>query len=118
MEWPCSEVWDGRPPRVLVYLEKGNQFFCWSMYWQQFELVYLFRVAATVEVKVRPKGLGLGADHTVLQNAAKGLAKPKEGDEELKVVVGANVQLLSGKHQGLYGQVSIILVKYNTNSIR
>lgn len=63
------------------------------------------RVAAPMEVKLRPKGLGLGADRTVLENAAKALTKPKDGEEELKVVVGANVQLLSGKHQGLYGQV-------------
>jgi hypothetical protein len=59
-----------------------------------------------MEVKLRPKGLGLGADRTVLENAAKALTKPKEGEEELKVIIGANVQLLSGKHQGLYGQVS------------
>ena len=59
-----------------------------------------------MEVKLRPKGLGLGADRTVLENAAKALSKPKEGEEKLKVIIGANVQLLSGKHQGLYGQVS------------
>ncbi len=67
---------------------------------------FQLRVAAPMEVKLRPKGLGLGADRTVLENAAKALTKPKEGEEELKVVIGANVQLLSGKHQGLYGQVS------------
>ena len=58
-----------------------------------------------MEVKLRPKGLGLGADRTVLENAAKAMTKPKEGEEELKVIVGASVQLLSGKNQGLYGQV-------------
>lgn len=59
-----------------------------------------------MHVKVRPKGLGLGADRSVLENAAKAIAKSaKEGEEELKIIVGAFVQVLSGKHQGLYGQV-------------
>uniref|UniRef100_A0A0P5MGM2 G patch domain and KOW motifs-containing protein n=1 Tax=Daphnia magna TaxID=35525 RepID=A0A0P5MGM2_9CRUS len=78
-----------------------------GMGWKASEGIGLSRkgVAAPMEVKLRPKGLGLGADRTVLENAAKALTKPKDGEEELKVVVGANVQLLSGKHQGLYGQV-------------
>ncbi|XP_046651868.1 G-patch domain and KOW motifs-containing protein-like [Daphnia pulicaria] len=78
-----------------------------GMGWKASEGIGLSRkgVAAPMEVKLRPKGLGLGADRTVLENAAKALTKPKEGEEELKVIIGANVQLLSGKHQGLYGQV-------------
>lgn len=56
---------------------------------------------------MRPKGLGLGADRSVLEKAAKTTSsnKPKEGEEKLEVVVGGYVQLLTGKHQGLYGQV-------------
>lgn len=68
------------------------------------------RVAAPVEVKLRPKGLGLGADRSVLENAKKlAVGQPgKDGEEELKVVVGAHVQLLNGKHQGQYGQVLLV----------
>lgn len=103
MGWKASEG---------IGLSRKGYLFCQYLYNEQFEYIYfpIFRVAATVEVKVRPKGLGLGADHSVLQNAAKVLAKPKEGEEELKVVVGANVQLLCGKHQGFYGQVSFIFI--------
>ena len=68
-------------------------------------LFILFSVAAIVTVTVRPKGLGLGADRSVLEKAAKAVAQAKEVDETLKVAIGAYVQLLSGKHQGLYGQI-------------
>lgn len=64
-----------------------------------------------MQVKVRPKGLGLGADRSVLEKASKSVAQSnKEGEEQLKVIVGAFVQLLSGKHQGLYGQVFIQII--------
>lgn len=68
-----------------------------------------------MQVKVRPKGLGLGADRSVLEKASKSVAQSnKEGEEQLKVIVGAFVQLLSGKHQGLYGQVfSYIALLFN-----
>ena len=73
-----------------------------------------------MQVKVRPKGLGLGADRSVLEKASKSIAQSnKEGEEQLKVIVGAFVQLLSGTHQGLYGQVFsqiiLLLIYQNYN---
>ena len=71
--------------------------------------MYIFlSVAVPVAVTVRPKGLGLGADRSVFEKATKAVAQAKEMDETLKVAIGAYVQLLSGKHQGLYGQVESI----------
>lgn len=61
---------------------------------------------------MRPKGLGLGADRSVLENANKALSNKKQ-DEELKLITGAFVQFISGKQQGLYGQVSYLVSFFN-----
>ena len=44
----------------------------------------------------------------VLEKATKAVAQAQELDETLKVAISAYVQLLSGKHQGLDGQVESI----------
>lgn len=50
--------------------------------------------------KLRPKGLGLGADKVV--------AKPAEGDEELTIAVKSYVKFVSGHNFGKYGQVEAV----------
>lgn len=61
------------------------------------------RNVSTYEIKQRPKGLGLGANPAILKKATS--TKPNHGEEELKLIVNAHVQVLDGKHQGMYGQV-------------
>lgn len=63
-------------------------------------------VAATIDVKLRPKGLGLGADRSVL-DAATAVAQNEEakGQAKLELRNGAYVQVVTGKQQGLYGQI-------------
>lgn len=60
-----------------------------------------------MNVTVRPKGLGLGADRSVLDNAAKLLAANTVGDsgEDLVVRNSAFVRVIIGKRVGSYGQV-------------
>lgn len=53
----------------------------------------------------RPRGMGLGADKVDSSCAPSTLAQD-EG-EELKVIKGASVQVISGSHKGQYGQVRI-----------
>ena len=55
---------------------------------------------------LRPKGLGLGADRSVLANAAKVIAETKDAEEKLNLLKGSYVQVVGGKQQGFYGQVS------------
>lgn len=107
MGWPCLEEWVGRKLKELACLEKGIEPKTYFKIYIAHHIHLLTRVAAPVEVKLRPKGLGLGADRTVLETAAKASSISKTGEDELKLVVGACVQLLSGKNLGLYGQVSI-----------
>lgn len=52
----------------------------------------------------RPRGMGLGADKVAFLSAPS--AAPKEEGEELKVIKGAFVHLISGSQRGQYGQVS------------
>ncbi|XP_021915160.1 G patch domain and KOW motifs-containing protein isoform X2 [Zootermopsis nevadensis] len=51
----------------------------------------------------RPRGMGLGADKVDSSCAPSTLAQD-EG-EELKVIKGASVQVISGSHKGQYGQI-------------
>jgi hypothetical protein len=51
--------------------------------------------------------MGLGADKLSLPPPA-----PQEEEEELKVIIGAYVQIISGMHKGLYGQVSLCLLYF------
>lgn len=51
----------------------------------------------------RPRGMGLGADK-VASLSAPFTASKKEG-EELNVIKGAFVHLISGSHRGQYGQI-------------
>nr|XP_015923098.1 G-patch domain and KOW motifs-containing protein isoform X2 [Parasteatoda tepidariorum] len=53
-----------------------------------------------IEVKLRPKGLGLGADASVLKKNEK-----KAKEEKLELIKGAFVQIIQGPHKGHYGQV-------------
>lgn len=58
-----------------------------------------------LEPKIRPKGLGLGANPAALKKATAS-DKPKEGEESLKLIVNAYVQVVDGRNQGMYGQVN------------
>ncbi|GIY03614.1 g-patch domain and KOW motifs-containing protein, partial [Caerostris extrusa] len=53
-----------------------------------------------VELKRRPKGLGLGGDASVLK---KNQEKAKE--EKLELTKGAYVNIIQGQHKGYYGEV-------------
>lgn len=70
-------------------------------------MIWIFRVAQVVDLKPRPKGLGLGANPAILNQANGKSEKPKGHEEELKLVVNAFVKVLEGKHKGMYGQVFV-----------
>lgn len=55
-----------------------------------------------VQVNLRPKGLGLGADASALNKSKN----KKPGEEKLQLVKDAYVRIISGKEEGFYGKVS------------
>ena len=57
-----------------------------------------------VEIKMRPKGLGLGADS--LLKPQELLVKPNAG-EKLEIKRDAKIKILAGQHKNRYGTVSI-----------
>ncbi|XP_062247795.1 G-patch domain and KOW motifs-containing protein [Platichthys flesus] len=66
-----------------------------------------------IESKLRPRGLGLGADRTQIQDLEPTRHKrpPKPGEErekeeeQLKMVTGGCVLVVSGAHKELYGKI-------------
>ena len=62
---------------------------------------------------VRPKGLGLGADLTIIKNLQAKNNKSDDG-HDLKLVKNAYVQIIMGKDQGKYGQVIICFIILST----
>lgn len=62
----------------------------------------------TIETKIRPKGLGLGAETetSAQREHAKRIEKVNGSKEPLVVKSGAYVKILRGAHEGKYGQVS------------
>jgi len=58
----------------------------------------------------RPRGMGLGADKMASLSAPSTVSK--EEGEELKVIKGAFVHLISGSQRGQYGQVSLGLLHF------
>lgn len=72
------------------------------------------KVIMSTEQKLRPKGMGLGADQLLKKN----VQKQENTEEELKLKVGAYVQILLGRLDGQYGQImgfdegaSMVMVK-------
>lgn len=61
------------------------------------------RVVTANMPQPRPRGVGLGADK--LASLSVPSPVPQEGGEELKVIKGAYVQIISGSHKGQYGQI-------------
>jgi hypothetical protein len=51
----------------------------------------------------RPGGVGLGFDEVWSSSSVSN----KEG-EELRVIIGAHVQIIYGSHRGQYGQVRLL----------
>lgn len=58
------------------------------------------------EIKMRPKGLGLGADS--LLKPQELLVKPSAG-EKLEIKRDAKIKILAGQHKNKYGTVSNFL---------
>ncbi|KFM70252.1 G patch domain and KOW motifs-containing protein, partial [Stegodyphus mimosarum] len=58
------------------------------------------KIVEPVQVQLRPKGLGLGADASALKKNQK-----KESDEKLDLVKGSYVLITQGSHKGSYGEV-------------
>jgi len=57
---------------------------------------------------VRPKGLGLGADKSILLQTSNNKHGGSLADEETLVLkCGSHCMLLGGSHDGLYGTVSL-----------
>lgn len=75
---------------------------------RSFQLVRSFcRWAKPVEIKLRPKGLGLGAEvQSSTQKEHMEQAK-RSNDAAVPLIVkcGAYVKILRGSHEGKYGQV-------------
>lgn len=65
-----------------------------------------------IEVKVRPKGLGLGAEQLLRSSQEQQdyeNKKKTDSKETLIVKSGAFVRIIGGTHQGKYGQVNLKL---------
>lgn len=72
------------------------------------------KLITSTEQKLRPKGMGLGADQLLKKN----VQKQENTEEELKLKTGAYVQILLGRLDGQYGQIigfdegaSMVMVK-------
>lgn len=79
----------------------------------------IHRNVTAVEHQVRPKGLGLGADRSLIKDLEPGKHKqpPKPGDERVKeeeLVMGPGTCVLveSGPHKDKYGKVELRLSFY------
>lgn len=85
--WWCQQS-IGSPTRWDVLIVVSFESLCFKHY------VFPYRVAATIDVKLRPKGLGLGADRSVL-DAATAVAQNEEakGQAKLELRNGAYVQV-------------------------
>lgn len=75
----------------------------------------IHRNVTAVEHQVRPKGLGLGADRSMIKDLEPSKRKqpPKPGDErakeeELVLGPGSYVLVESGPHKDKYGKVEFI----------
>lgn len=75
----------------------------------------IYRNVKPIEHQLRPKGLGLGADRSVLKDLEPSRHKQssKPGDEQVKeeeLVMGPGgcVLVLSGPHKDMYGKVELI----------
>jgi hypothetical protein len=55
--------------------------------------------------------MGLGADK--LASLYLPSPAPQEGEEELKVIKGAYVQIIAGLYRGQYGQVRLCLLHFS-----
>lgn len=60
------------------------------------------KASVPVQVQLRPKGLGLGADTSALNKAKE---KKKVDGEKLQLIKGAYVQVIQGSNKGFYGEV-------------
>lgn len=69
-------------------------------------IFFCFRVVAPVQVNLRPKGLGLGADASAVNKAKD----KKKGEEKLELIKGAYVHIIQGRQEGFYGEVSIFFL--------
>ncbi|KAJ8672585.1 hypothetical protein QAD02_003844 [Eretmocerus hayati] len=60
------------------------------------------KIVPPVLPELRPKGMGLGADKLISQ---KTQSKTVKQEEQLKLIQGAYVKVVAGKHDGKYGQI-------------
>lgn len=79
----------------------------------------IHRNVTAVEHQVRPKGLGLGADRSLIKDLepSKHKQPPKPGDErvkeeELVMGPGSCVLVESGPHKDKYGKVELTRVEF------
>lgn len=88
-----------------------------------FILIYCWshRNVTAVEHQLRPKGLGLGADRSLIKDLEPSKRKqpPKPGDErpqeeELVMGPGSYVLVESGSHKDKYGKVGFIWVRFHS----
>lgn len=78
-------------------------------------IMFIHRNVTAVEHQVRPKGLGLGANRSLIKDLEPSKRKqpPKPGDErvreeELVMGPGSCVLVESGPHKDKYGKVELI----------
>lgn len=79
------------------------------------DIMLIHRNITAVEHQLRPKGLGLGADRSLIKDLepSKHKQPPKPGDErvkeeELVMGPGSCVLVESGPHKDKYGKVALI----------
>lgn len=78
-------------------------------------LLFFHRDVKPIEHQLRPKGMGLGADHVAIKDLepSKHRRPPKPGEErekeeELVMGPGGCVLVESGAHKDLYGKVELV----------
>jgi len=90
-----------------------------GMGWKESEGIGLSRkgVVTPLQVSLRPKGLGLGADLSYLKKATE-VTDSTDGAEKLAIVPKAFVKIVSGKHEGSYGQIESLDENNGTALVR
>lgn len=103
MEWQCYVVWDGMRECQLGKTQRRKFF---QLKQKNFNLEVTYRIVATKEPPLRPKGMGLGANK--MANVKK-QEKKIDNASELILKKGAFAKITAGSHKGLYCQVKMII---------
>lgn len=117
----CYVAWDGSQAKELVKIQSKNfvlseaYWYCTSLFryifldidFNNFFLIFLYdyhicRLVTPIVPKIRPIGMGLGADKVALP---KQDGKTQKDEKELQIEKGSFIKIIAGKRSNAYGQV-------------